>query len=321
MAIVLRLLGLLALLLATPFAAEGQSAGSVDPVSGLPIPVLPGQFVLKTQTGCLVIADAPFDYMTNYRWDGPCRLGVVQDVGVWRWDNKFVVDRHENGYRPWAEGGENGVDLRRTATQDWEHLAILARDVRDPEFDRPRGTFHDKKMVEYKTVRNGHFIQKTMLFRRTSCAIADETGYRAKDLASFVMRRFNFTRSEAQRIASYCKDSLKRLYGDNFDELPFGFFYHAAVHDIDQVILPQNGGEIATEYVGQRHSRLCPDLTSPYNCEATWQPMLAEFVAQYDRMKAEEPERTAQARKEMQERFAPLRAAWAKKAVALAGRQ
>lgn len=308
------------LAVATPPVAQAQTQAPVDPVSGHPIPVLPGQFVLRTQTGCVVIADAPFASMANFRWNGPCRYGVVHGAGVWQWDNKQSIDALEYGYRKFSKGDDNEVELRRTGSQDWEHLTILARDVRDPEFEIPRGTFHDKVMVEYKTVHDGHFIQRSMLFRRTSCGQGDETGDIPKDIAAFVMKRYNFTKEEAQNIDKYCRASLKRLYDGHFDNYNFGFYYHASVNETDQLIIPDDGGSIASQYKGARHSRLCANLTSPNGCEAAWQPMLAEFVSRFDQMKAEEPARTAQARAEMRERFAPLKVAWARKAAALAAK-
>ena len=315
----LRHLVLLAFLTLAPLPmVQAQITPPSDPVSGLPIPLLPGQFLLRTQGNCFVIADAPLAEMTNYRWNGACRFGVVQGIGTWYWANRRAIGTYENGYRSFTGGGDKGVDLRRTATQDWEHLVILSRDVRDPEFDIPRGTFHDLRMVEYSTVRNGHFIQRMMLFRRTSCAIGDETGYQPKKLAAFVMRRFNFTKAEAQKIEKYCKASLKQLVGSDFSDLPFGYFFHAAVHEVDQLVLPEDGGTIATQFTATRNSRLCANFTSPYGCEATWQPMLAQFTAQFDRMKAEEPARTARAREEARQRFAPLKAAWARKVASIA---
>jgi len=290
-----------------------------DSVTGLEIPLLPGQWFLRFRNGCGTIADIRANFQVeiqDYSWIGSCKFGVIDGPGLLVHQNQYMTEPQyepitaELGYfRPRMES--NAVFLPRTsARNEWEQLTIN----RDPR------TWNEGKL--YEPIGREEVMNLALYSHQTLASGTDEYVHIIKRVclaggSNGATRNYGVESdmrggkgAEISRVKAFCTDQTNRLYsryghgGDVFftDE-DYGFYYI--------VYLMTNTTDYATGRQRQQlTTKLCPGLNTLDGCEQLWQPALAPYLAKFDEMKAQEEAAFTRRSAEARQRFAPLRAAW-----------
>jgi hypothetical protein len=335
---VLGRLAVIALLaLSLPALSEAQVAQPVDPVSGLAIPLLPGQFFSRTKNGCGVISDLRPDDYSKHRWIGNCRYGVIDGHGflLLERDNYSREVDAELGYfkpyefeewRPEKFGWK--IFVPRTTSGPWQAINIYDRTIDNEEkLFNPTVATATVRLVQYQFSAGHDRTEEELWVNKHSCPPDPEWGkpWTERDVRSSFgpENKFNdytFSVDDISRLTDFCFAALQRLRRErmrSFENVAYGHYHFISV---DRTVVTRSpDGQTVLASRRSRTPSLCPDLSTPVGCEPVWQPLLANYVAKYDELKSREAALRAARLTEARRRFAPFAAAWRNRILAITG--
>jgi hypothetical protein len=316
----------LALLIPAPSSAQ---QAPIDPVSGLAIPLLPGQVFEQVKKGCWVIDnETSFAYLKT-RWIGACRYGVIDGPGLLvypGYDGKpethVQVNSHLGQILSNSILTDYWVFIPRTADHPlWEELRIVRRNL-DGQRDMSNPSIPAATVVFVtKNTRDNAFqhVREELTLQKKSCP-ADSVN--SRDIQKyFSPESFNsdgFSEKDISRLTEFCLGAVKRLRGDawafgseSFDNVDYGHYHFASLKR--QVERLRHDGQVqgtAGAVILTNTPSLCPDLSTPVGCEAVWQRLLAPYEAEFAQLKPKEAAAEAARRADTERRFAPHKQAW-----------
>ncbi len=334
---------LLAVVMA-PVAAAQETP--VDPVTGMAIPMLPGQFYVKSPSGCWMITDEGLLFDQDHQqFIGSCTFGVVNGPGLLApIQNSFhPAPLQPYDYRPFrAEFGDvpgferPGYDSSsswdvyapRTSTHSsLEMLEFYRRTIEHTsDLLQPKAEEAREQLVKYKGWKNRTQTEQTVEVLKTRCPSWNYQRNRHLSRAEMqeeVTQHGFVPKEDVPRVVDFCWKQLARLQSESggrqmkFDNLAFGYYFVAATFTSYDT-WSANG----RDRLGERRLQVtqgCPDLGTLTGCERVWQAMLAPFITLFDDLKRQEVALTEQHRAEQKQRFAPLAQAWRTKILAATG--
>jgi hypothetical protein len=303
----------------------------IDPVSGLAIPMLPGQFAVKTRTGCWMITDSPSttSWARDFIFRGPCKYGVIDGPG------QLLPTSNVNSASSWQKAELGDFDhasyrefsVPRTSAHDlYEEMSIYRRTLE--EDDNPAfGSIHDRNgsfathvFLQYDAYTGRTHTEEVLHFLKVSCR--GFRGARKMDQAT-VYDEFDAKSPELARVVKFCDQAVTRLRAEqpgaeDFDHVDYGYFFETS---LDRKIEVYSADGSSAKAVSEKTTaKLCPTINSIVGCDAVWQGMLAPYVSRFETLKPQQAKLWAQHRAERKARFAPLAAAWRAKIAQLAQR-
>lgn len=319
----------LALLIPAPSSAQ---QAPIDPVSGLAIPLLPGQTFEQLKKDCWIIDnDRSYAYLKT-RWIGACRYGVIDGPGM------LVFPAYEGSPERYANVRAHlgqilsnssftdyWVFISRTADHPlWEELRIVRRNLDGQRDMLNPNTPAATVVFVTKNTRDNAFrhVREELTLQKKSCP-ADSVN--SRDIQKYFSREsFNsdgFSENDISRLTEFCLGAVKRLSGDawafgneSFDNVDYGHYHFASVTRQVERLRHDGQAQGAAGAVSLTNTpSLCPDLSTPVGCEAVWQRLLAPYEAKFAQLKPQEAAAEAARRADTERRFAPLRQAWGKR--------
>lgn len=329
------LCALVALGAAGPAATAQETP--VDPVTGMAIPMLPGQFYVKSPSGCWMITDEALSYGLNaYQFTGSCTFGVVNGLGLrGPIQNEFhpqPVASHEQipfrAYLGEVPGFWSQWDIYapRTSTHPMLETMNLNHRTIEPSSPilQPKAEDTAQSMTLYISWKDRVQTVQDMQIRKQICP--SQSYYNRylsrREMQEQIAYDGSLPKAEQPRLVEFCWKQLTRLQRESggrltFQDLSYGFYYSAATYTSYYTIAVDGRQQIGQKLL--QNTKSCPDLATLTGCEPVWQPMLAPFVARFDDLKKQEAALMVQHRAEQEQRFAPLAKAWRDKVLTATG--
>lgn len=324
----------IALQLASPAmgqaARDGTGANAwrppIEPLTGLPLPLLEGEWLGQFEEGCRVVYDVrvPKDTNTKGVWHGACRFGLIDGPGFLLMKmpdstsqffpftarlGRFEIDRSLNTHVPRSEANDTAWFIKFHESPQAAHMAeqaenqrVLGASATNPSrsWSAVLGSFRrtsDKEDV-IEGIRVGQGLcPVTLSGQRTEERLAPN----------------GVVGEQAKKLVPYCQNALIRLQreGRMYEDRPFepGAFNevdygHYAYVEAYRVTNTPTGMVYSTE-----GKVLCPELHDVGSCEAIWRPFVQPYLAIRDAGR----EAQAQQERKREAMIAALEAAFAEK--------
>jgi len=336
-ALMLRMRLITAIAIAIPSIVLAQQAVPVDPLTGMQIPVLPGQFYVKSPRGCWMITDEALRYaLKSYQFIGSCKFGVVDGPGL---QTRIQDPSHPQPLNSWdyrpirAKLGElrlgyppkSDLYAPLTSTHDALEIMTLQRTL-DPASKLFEHKYEEagEVLVTYEAWKNRVQTLQSLQIHKNLCPSLgyDGRSYLSKGDLQYRMKDTMWaTKDQFDKIVDFCWGEMARLKKESggkqltFENLDYGYYFLTWLVTDHYTFAADGSDTIAQQRSGV--SDFCPSPGTLTGCESVWQGMLAPFVSKFQTLKPQESALWAQHRAEQKARFAPLAAAWRAKIEAL----
>jgi hypothetical protein len=340
---------LTAFLAGTIAAGSSAQTGWVDPVTGLPIPLLSHEIVVRFKNGCSAIVpndqSAPY-YSTTY-WYGGCRSGLADGPGYTYYEGEYSTKTFTPVTYRWG----HALPAPTMSAAAWGASILLprgaGRDVQETIWLWDPNSREPYSGMAELTVRNGDFAvpvvaqrilagdnqQDTFNLRIMKNPCPDNL-YSTSIAERLAEPTVGVTLSNAQQktLVPICKAAIARLKSegvvrgndttewpsDPFDRVDYGYYF--VVYEEHGIGLRQGNSYGAYTKETVSNVTLCPTPTSLNGCEPVWQRMLAPYVARRDEIVSGWAATMAADAADLERRFAPLDAAFRRMIAARAAR-
>ena len=321
--------------------ASAQTA-PIEPVTGLPIPLLSYEIIVNFKNGCSAIVpnDSSAPYYSSTNWYGGCRASLADGAGYIYYDIKDVPKaftpttfRWGHPMPPASPGTADYVRLPRGPGRDAAETISLG----DPNVP-------EKYSTGQLTDRNGAFVpaviasryldgdtrQDAVLLRmmKNPCPSI----YKVEKELTMPTVNVALTSAQQQKLLPICQAAIARLRAegvvkgervywpsDPFSKVDYGYYF--IVYE-ERSVSPRQGNSYgASTNDTVSNATLCPNPTTLVGCEVVWRKMMAPLVARRDAIVSGWAATQAADAADLERRFAPIDAAFKRTIAARAARR
>ncbi len=306
--------------LAAGQAAAASTAAATDPLTGLPIPLMPGEHYASVEGGCGYVSASPIpaDYKPSHRWSGDCRLGLIHgpghftNIGPGDAVNRapmraiaymglaMIVPKRDHSFvgpTPGRDYSER-LYLWDIAMPSRVNRAALPAD----DVWAANGRSSQKNVATYQ--RHGNlaemhpYISRQFDVKKNSCPTnpvqLEGLRYRIDIRGQLHDGSYgDLQKGNAQdkRIFDHCQREIAALLGPkrilergqklDFARINRGYYFSVSTQ---VMTCTRDPSYRCSDVKTVRDNRLCPTLTDPVSCEPLIAEMLAPFEADYARL-------------------------------------
>jgi hypothetical protein len=336
-------------------AATGPSARPVDAFTGLPLPVLEGEQMVRLKDGCNQIVDTALtaeqrNAMSQWRWYGACKAGLADGPGYLRLEAPNATGE---AAKFWPQSLRFGRSIRKPAPPpekmdyvfyhrgplhdaEW-YFRIKGSPAAAVEEDRKLGpglgnvldrTGEPASLILAHADRkdDAQAVTEMLWVRKVPCPSVAGYGI---TIAGTLAESKLLNAQQQKLLLPYCEKAyaaLKAQFSDSypgFDRVNYGYYFLVLVSR--EVWSAGVGGAPPTSMTDNKDVTICPVLLDVNSCEPIWRPMLARVIAMRDAEQKNEDSqrelenaRIASLEAEHERLIVPLDAAWRRKMAELA---
>jgi hypothetical protein len=308
--------------------ADRRAAPPIEPITGLPLPLLEGDRLVRLKDGCQLILDESAaahsgPELAEQRWLGACRFGLVHGPGFMAsksGTSPSVVHMRFGRRSRQPDDPDFFAKGKLRDTQWWFHI------FETPDQARAWTQSHGGGLLPESILGDLSWSTDVAHIRRAGSTEApDETlviwidhepclrGGGRKSIAQSFVELLKMSPANADRVAPFCQAAFARLQRERPDLIsdyewePYRTLDWGYYHQVR--IMRFKGASVETGKPDQEEIVVCPSPGDSSSCKQVWAPVIAPYL----QIREAERKREAEANTRRQQMIDALEAAFAEK--------
>lgn len=301
------------------------------------IPLENYQQIVRYKNGCgrlvndgEVVGSASGSMVEQSSWFGACRFGLIHGKGYERYEGQYSNGQYTPLSASYGRANRSPTNFGAYTVSRGEGRAsqIEMREIEPPKKEvlQPGGRM-EMAILAYETVTDDQvqvtssvwmakYLCPTPQFGSMEDVMPDHAKLLPKESYSALLKSCKAadSRMKSENRNKYFSD----IFASPYDDVAYGHYYEVYRMEVRSL---RRGHIYSTDYKDGWSSRtfdvkLCPQISSPAECESVWQPMIVDYAQRIEKLRQEFPAAEETDRNLWNARFAPWEEAARAKIVA-----